>query len=139
MKLADTATILSALFLGVMGDMPIGSETMEVTMHHGEVDEDKLLRPPLEDITSWELNRQRQRQRQQQQQQQQPGHSGRQLASYVTVENDDDEDTPYVIKHKKLKSHIPYAGGDTTHGMMIDAYVSTRQLSFVCKLFPPSY
>jgi len=29
--------------------------------------------------------------------------------------------TPYTIKHKKPKKHIPFAGGDTTHGMMIDA------------------
>ena len=32
-----------------------------------------------------------------------------------------DEDTPYTIQHKKPKKHIPYAGGDTTHGLMIDA------------------
>jgi Golgi nucleoside diphosphatase len=29
--------------------------------------------------------------------------------------------TPYSIKHKKPKAHIPFAGGDTGHGMMIDA------------------
>ena len=28
---------------------------------------------------------------------------------------------PYSIKHKKPKKHIPFAGGDTTHGIMIDA------------------
>ena len=28
---------------------------------------------------------------------------------------------PYSIKRKKPKKHIPFAGGDTTHGMMIDA------------------
>jgi len=28
---------------------------------------------------------------------------------------------PYSIKRKKPKNHIPFAGGDTTHGMMIDA------------------
>jgi Golgi nucleoside diphosphatase len=33
----------------------------------------------------------------------------------------DDDLTPYTIKHKKPKQHIPFAGGDTTHGMMIDA------------------
>lgn len=28
---------------------------------------------------------------------------------------------PYSVKHKIPKKHIPFAGGDTTHGMMIDA------------------
>jgi hypothetical protein len=36
-------------------------------------------------------------------------------------ENAANPETPYTIKHKKPKKHIPFAGGDTTHGMMIDA------------------
>jgi hypothetical protein len=36
-------------------------------------------------------------------------------------ENEGDPETPYTIKHKKPKKHIPFAGGETTHGMMIDA------------------
>jgi hypothetical protein len=71
-------------------------------------------RHPLEDINSWELHQQRSLQEEQ-------STVHRRLASYVVVEDGTDEGTPYVIKHKKLKSHIPFAGGDTTHGMMIDA------------------
>jgi hypothetical protein len=43
----------------------------------------------------------------------------RRLATYVEVEGD--ETTPYTVLHKKLKKHLPFAGGDTTHGIMIDA------------------
>ena len=36
-------------------------------------------------------------------------------------EDDDDFELPFTITHKPYKQHIPYAGGDTTHGIMIDA------------------
>jgi hypothetical protein len=39
-------------------------------------------------------------------------------------DNDDDDDVwtlPFKVKHKRSKDHIPFAGGDTTHGIMIDA------------------
>jgi len=39
----------------------------------------------------------------------------------ASAENAENSDMPYTIKHKKPKKHIPFAGGDTTHGMMIDA------------------
>jgi hypothetical protein len=79
------------------------------------------LKHPLEDHESWDL------------------HVSRQLIAVgeATIEGDinlrrlvettdasppkDEADTPYTIKHKKPKKHIPFAGGDTTHGMMIDA------------------
>mmetsp|Transcript_10997 Transcript_10997/g.22199 ORF Transcript_10997/g.22199 Transcript_10997/m.22199 type:complete len:760 (-) Transcript_10997:253-2532(-) len=35
--------------------------------------------------------------------------------------DDDDFELPFTITHKPYKKHIPYAGGDTTHGIMIDA------------------
>ncbi len=41
--------------------------------------------------------------------------------------DDDSWQLPFTVKHKKSKKHIPFAGGDTTHGIMIDAgSVSTR-------------
>lgn len=39
----------------------------------------------------------------------------------ASAENAENSDMPYTIKHKKPKKHIPFAGGDKTHGMMIDA------------------
>jgi len=41
-------------------------------------------------------------------------------------ENDDDDDDdryelPFEIRHKHPHKHVPFAGGDTTHGIMIDA------------------
>lgn len=56
-------------------------------------------RHPLEEASSWASHMQRRR----------------------LQEAGEEEDTPYTIKHKKPKKHIPFAGGDTTHGMMIDA------------------
>jgi hypothetical protein len=139
MTLLDKILILSVLFLGVAGNIPIHPVTIEVAMdQHGIVDTVEERRHPLEDISSWELYRQRTLQQQQKQQKTIQHH--RQLASYVTVSDDEDEDTPYTIKHKKLKRHIPFAGGDTTHGLMIDAYVNTNHLSFCCccNLLSPS-
>lgn len=62
-------------------------------------------RHPLEDVKSWDL------------------HGRRTLLEDNPIPGDgeDEEDTPYTIKHKKPKKHIPFAGGETTHGMMIDA------------------
>jgi len=57
---------------------------------------------PLEDDKSWDL------------------HQGRSL-KVVQKKKETEDDTPYIIVHKKPKKHIPFAGGDTTHGMMIDA------------------
>mmetsp|Transcript_18648 Transcript_18648/g.42598 ORF Transcript_18648/g.42598 Transcript_18648/m.42598 type:complete len:192 (-) Transcript_18648:32-607(-) len=37
------------------------------------------------------------------------------------VDDDKHRVLPFEVRHKPLKSHIPIAGGDTTHGMMIDA------------------
>jgi hypothetical protein len=129
MTLAQTTSILFVLFVGVVGDIAIGSSTMKGGMHHRwKVIKDEQQRHPLEDITSWELHQQRT------QQHQQPSEHRRQLAEYVTVTDDEDADTPYIIKHKKPKSHIPFAGGDTTHGMMIDAYVTKHHL-FLLLLF----
>jgi hypothetical protein len=132
MTLFDKIIILSGFFLGVAGNMPIRSVPIEVAMdHHGMSEQDEEQRHPLEDISSWELHRQRTLQQQQKQQKMFQHH--RQLASYVTVSDDDeDEDTPYIIKHKKLKNHIPFAGGDTTHGIMIDAYVNTNHFCCCC-------
>ncbi|CAB9521856.1 Ectonucleoside triphosphate diphosphohydrolase [Seminavis robusta] len=59
------------------------------------------VRHPLEESISWELHVRR--------------------LEGGEEEPEDEEDTPYTIKHKKPKNHIPFAGGDTTHGMMIDA------------------
>ena len=39
----------------------------------------------------------------------------------ASSQNAENSAMPYTIKHKKPKKHIPFAGGDTTHGMMIDA------------------
>jgi hypothetical protein len=39
-------------------------------------------------------------------------------------DNENDDDVwilPFTVEHKKPKNHIPFAGGDTTHGIMIDA------------------
>ena len=35
--------------------------------------------------------------------------------------NGDGNTLPFQIRHMKNKKHIPFAGGDTTHGIMIDA------------------
>jgi hypothetical protein len=64
-----------------------------------------LVKHPAENIKSFRLHEERHH---------------RKLSTYVTVK-EGDENTPYTIKHKQLKNHIPFAGGDTTHGMMIDA------------------
>ncbi len=34
---------------------------------------------------------------------------------------DEPWELPFEITHKKQKKHVPFAGGDTTHGIMIDA------------------
>ena len=67
--------------------------------------DDLLVKHPAENKKSFKLHRERHH---------------RKLATYVTVQ-EGDEDAPYTVKHKQLKKHIPFAGGDTTHGMMIDA------------------
>ncbi|KAG7361681.1 GDA1/CD39 nucleoside phosphatase family protein [Nitzschia inconspicua] len=79
-------------------------------------------RHPLEDLKSWELFRQRSQQEKQEQLVRSiHDATHRHLASYVTVQEETEEGVSYTIQHKKIKRHIPYAGGDTTHGMMIDA------------------
>lgn len=84
---------------------------------------------PMEDIRSWRLHLER-RTEQQAFQSSMQSNSRRRLATYVKVEQvdgdvdgdgDGDGRTPYTVLHKKLKPHLPFAGGDTTHGMMIDA------------------
>mmetsp|Transcript_32082 Transcript_32082/g.78140 ORF Transcript_32082/g.78140 Transcript_32082/m.78140 type:complete len:732 (+) Transcript_32082:86-2281(+) len=89
---------------------------------------------PLEDAKSWKLhaerrNKQKKLQDEEQRQKKQSRFSlfsrdneddgRRRLATYVKVATD--ERTPYTVLHKQLKPHLPFAGGDTTHGMMIDA------------------
>jgi len=69
---------------------------------------------PLEDRKSWDLHVER-------------SLTGdvRRMLSDPTLPIKDDvmglDAVPYTIKHKKPKKHIPFAGGDTIHGMMIDA------------------
>lgn len=82
-------------------------------------------RHPLEDVKSWELHQQRRRQQKQQQKVDvltaaTMSLQNRQLA-YETVQEATGDDAPYTIKRKKRKKHIPFAGGDTGHGFMIDA------------------
>ena len=82
---------------------------------------------PLEDVKSWKLHVERRNQHklQEEDQSQQKddnadGRRRRNLATkYVKVVTD--EKTPYTVLHKQIKPHLPFAGGDTTHGMMIDA------------------
>jgi len=104
---------------------------------------------PLEDPTSWDLHMGRRKAQQQQQQantsssspprrflQKATAATASISASASTVgitfdaddrENDDDDNDdhawklPFKVEHKKPKNHIPFAGGDTTHGIMIDA------------------
>lgn len=70
-----------------------------------------LERHPLEDKQSWDQYRRRFLNQQ----------THRQLSKYVKISSESSEDVPYTIMHKKQKQHIPFAGGDTTHGIMIDA------------------
>lgn len=43
------------------------------------------------------------------------------VSDYEVANANDTEHTPYTIKHKKPKKHIPFADGSTQHGLMIDA------------------
>jgi hypothetical protein len=71
---------------------------------------------PLEDATSWNLHVQRR-----QLKSSGDDDDGYNESAYGDYSDNSSEDTPYTIEHKKPKKHIPFAGGDTTHGMMIDA------------------
>jgi hypothetical protein len=68
-------------------------------------------RHPLEDAQSWRLHQRRSLE------EEDPNDSEAEQDN----EEEEDVETPYKIMHKKLKNHIPFAGGDTTHGMIIDA------------------
>jgi hypothetical protein len=88
---------------------------------------------PVEDIKSWQLHLERTKQT--------PaaaagsvsgGFLHRKLQATVSTdesENDAEDNTPYTIVHKKPKKHIPFPGGDTSHGIMIDAG-SVRYVGF---------
>jgi hypothetical protein len=85
---------------------------------------------PLEDLESWRLHVARLEGREPSTQA-----GGRRRHRRLVAEGDESavdaaaggesgtagDDTPYTVMHKKPKTHIPYAGGDTTHGIMIDA------------------
>ena len=108
---------------------------------HGFKNQNEKQKHPLEDVKSWKLhverrNRNQQKlqeeeeERQQKKQQlssifsreeeeEEDDDDRRRLATYVKVVTD--EKTPYTVLHKQIKPHLPFAGGDTTHGMMIDA------------------
>lgn len=92
------SSILFALAIAIgtgRGGVVVGSSLLEGNQH------------PLEDAKSWDL------------------HVRRVLQAATddggNKEVQEDEETPYTIIHKKRKKHVPFAGGDTTHGMMIDA------------------
>ena len=113
----------------------------------GPAKNDDNKKHPLEDHQSWELhlNRQqssslelrRRRRRRRQLQLQQEGQeidnavatmtgSGGTILNNPTSSdssdnNGDGNTLPFQIRHMKNKKHIPFAGGDTTHGIMIDA------------------
>lgn len=103
---------------------------------------------PLEDPTSWDLHMGRRKAQQQADtSSNSPPRRFLQKATAATAsisasastvgitfdaddrENDDDDNDnddhawklPFKVEHKKPKNHIPFAGGDTTHGIMIDA------------------
>ena len=82
---------------------------------------------PLEESKSWELHLKRQGQAYNGPSSNN-GHRKLSGAQWYGNEdeapNGDDKDKfemPFEVKHKNQKKHIPFAGGDTTHGMMIDA------------------
>lgn len=104
---------------------------------------------PLEDTKSWELHIER---RSAGEEPFDRSGSWRRRLEYASIaaessskpkddddesENDDDDedddgsfDLPFTVKHKKQKKHIPLPGGDTTHGMMIDAGSVSTSLLF---------
>ena len=89
---------------------------------------------PLEDSTSWKLHRERLSSIELHDP---PGLARRSLqTTALTVHGatpeikvihekneleDEQWELPFEITHKKQKKHVPFAGGDTTHGIMIDA------------------
>ena len=102
-------------------------------VHYPEDDHQKYhsnQKHPLENKKSWELELERRRSRSNNNKEATASSQGqrRKLSSYVVVEDQADEDAPYTILHKKLKRHIPFPGGDTAHGMMIDAGSQGKKL-----------
>ena len=83
--------------------------------------DDPYHKHPMEDKQSWnlELDRRSHDSQGEAEEEEQPIRT-RKLGKYVKVV-EDDGDLPYQIMHKQLKDHIPFPGGDTMHGMMIDA------------------
>jgi hypothetical protein len=84
----------------------------------------RMTKHPLEDTKSWQLHLNRLEGNESEEDQQR-----RHLSSHDDDSTEagggsgggNDDDTPYTIQHKKPKKNIPFPGGETTHGMMIDA------------------
>ena len=78
---------------------------------------------PLEARKSWELHLELERSLANNNSMRKKGETTERKLSNSSLLDDlmAEDDTPYEIKHKKPKKHIPFAGGDTVHGMMIDA------------------
>jgi hypothetical protein len=125
MKLSIRSSLSHYQSLLLAVSLLLSSSSGNCNAHVAAMAEEEQRRHPLEDVKSWELHQQRQQRQTQQQKEDVVTAAAMSLQnrrlSYETVQEANGDDAPYTIKHKKLKDHIPFAGGDTDHGFMIDA------------------
>jgi hypothetical protein len=123
---AVVVAAVAASLVGVGAAVGVGVEASKSTNRNVIR---RMTKHPLEDTKSWQLHLDRLEGNESEEDQRRRQNQRRRLSS----QDDDstgadggggsgnDDDTPYTIQHKKPKKNIPFPGGETTHGMMIDA------------------
>ena len=132
-KIMFIGSIARTIFL-LMGTSPSVSASIGNTNSVTSPISPIFQKHPLEDSTSWKLHRKRLSSKVLHDPPE-SAHRSLQTAALtvhgatpeikVIHEKNEREDEPwelpFEITHKKQKKHVPFAGGDTTHGIMIDA------------------